>query len=99
LLVVIDENQQAGEGLGLDRLFNGEANENFLDDPLDEFWMHDGNPFETDHGLGSPSDSSNSSLSTGGASTDVPIPQASKRNINNLAPLPLDITPYAIRRV
>jgi hypothetical protein len=37
--------------------------------------------------------SSNSSLSTGGTSTDVPIPQASKRNTNNLAPLPLEASP------
>ncbi|KAF8530780.1 hypothetical protein JB92DRAFT_3092651 [Gautieria morchelliformis] len=53
-VVIVEETEQAAEALGLDLLFNGEANKNFLNDPLDAFWMHDGNPFEADHGPASP---------------------------------------------
>ncbi|KAF8509288.1 hypothetical protein JB92DRAFT_2832058 [Gautieria morchelliformis] len=80
-VVIVEETEQAAEALGLDLLFDGEANENFLDDPLDTFWMHDGNPFEADHGPASPSDSLDSrpsAMSTGGTS-DVSVQlQASK---------------------
>ncbi|KAF8527745.1 hypothetical protein JB92DRAFT_2864874, partial [Gautieria morchelliformis] len=70
-VVIGEETEQAAEALGLDLLFDGEANENFLDDPLDAFWMHDGNPFEADHGPANPSDSLDSrpsAMSTGGTS-------------------------------
>ncbi|KAF8497699.1 hypothetical protein JB92DRAFT_1014810 [Gautieria morchelliformis] len=60
--------------------------------------MHDGNPFEADHGPASPSDSLDSrpsAMSTGGTS-DVSVQlQASKRNTSNLPPLPF----FQIRRV
>ncbi|KAF8509727.1 hypothetical protein JB92DRAFT_3119589 [Gautieria morchelliformis] len=52
-VVIVDETEQAAKALGLELLFDGEANENFFDDPPDALWMHDSNPFEAEHGPGS----------------------------------------------
>jgi hypothetical protein len=81
----------------LDILFDGEANEDLLDDTLDAFWMHDGNPFETDCRPRSPSDTSDSStsaMSTASTGTNIDMQlQASKSKTTNLAPLPLEAPP------